>query len=172
MIQKVLHKLNAYVLTNCSFNRGRLKMLKPLSFLLFVGFVSLAHACPPQFICDSSGCQRVSVAACSQNTDSSQAVVAKSVTYGPEHSSFFTNQSAASVAAPQSSPSNQASAPKSGPGTQATASTQYTPSCAENGSCYGDISTINGMPKTTHVQGYYRKDGTYVRGHYRSSGRR
>jgi hypothetical protein len=44
--------------------------------------------------------------------------------------------------------------------------------CAENGSCYGDISSINGMPKTTHVDGYYRSNGTYVRGHYRSSGRR
>jgi len=40
--------------------------------------------------------------------------------------------------------------------------------CAENGSCYGDISNITGLPKTTQVNGYYRKDGTYVRGHYRS----
>lgn len=44
----------------------------------------------------------------------------------------------------------------------------YYPGCAENGSCYGDISTITGLPKTTHVGGYYRRDGTYVRGHYRS----
>ncbi len=40
--------------------------------------------------------------------------------------------------------------------------------CAENGSCYGDISTTTGRPKTVRVKGYYRKDGTYVRGHYRS----
>jgi len=40
--------------------------------------------------------------------------------------------------------------------------------CAENGSCYGDTSTVNGLPKTIHINGYYRKDGTYVRGHYRS----
>lgn len=40
--------------------------------------------------------------------------------------------------------------------------------CAENGSCYGDISSATGRPKTTHVNGYYRRDGTYVRGHYRS----
>lgn len=46
------------------------------------------------------------------------------------------------------------------------------PGCAENGSCYGDTSSVNGMPKTIHVPGYYRKDGTYVRGHYRSRGRR
>ena len=40
--------------------------------------------------------------------------------------------------------------------------------CAENGSCYGDISSATGRPKTERVRGYYRKDGTYVRGHYRS----
>lgn len=40
--------------------------------------------------------------------------------------------------------------------------------CAENGSCYGDISTATGRPKTVSVSGYYRRDGTYVRGHYRS----
>src|SRR6266536_2395160 len=34
--------------------------------------------------------------------------------------------------------------------------------CAENGSCYGDPN-VNGVPKTVHVNGYYRKDGTYVR---------
>ena len=40
--------------------------------------------------------------------------------------------------------------------------------CAENGSCYGDISALTGRPKTVAVSGYYRKNGTYVRGHYRS----
>ena len=40
--------------------------------------------------------------------------------------------------------------------------------CAENGSCYGDISNLTGKPKTVSVGGYYRSDGTYVRGHYRS----
>jgi len=48
----------------------------------------------------------------------------------------------------------------------------HTPSpygCAENGSCYGDISQLTGNPKTVKVKGYYRKDGTYVRGHYRSN---
>ena len=40
--------------------------------------------------------------------------------------------------------------------------------CAENGSCYGDLNA-NGVAKTVHVNGYYRKDGTYVRGHYRSA---
>lgn len=40
--------------------------------------------------------------------------------------------------------------------------------CAENGSCYGDISEATGRPKTVSVKSYYRTDGTYVRGHYRS----
>lgn len=44
--------------------------------------------------------------------------------------------------------------------------------CAENGSCYGDISAETLRPKTVHVKGYYRKDGTYVRGHYRSKPKR
>lgn len=46
------------------------------------------------------------------------------------------------------------------------------PSVAENGSYYGEISEKTGRPKTVHVEGYYRKDGTYVRGHYRSAPRR
>jgi hypothetical protein len=44
--------------------------------------------------------------------------------------------------------------------------------CAENGSCYGDISDLTRRSKTVHIRGYYRKDGTYVRGHYRSNPRR
>jgi hypothetical protein len=47
----------------------------------------------------------------------------------------------------------------------------YAPSgypCAENGSCYGDISPATGLPKTVAVHGYFRRDGTYVRGYYRS----
>lgn len=47
-----------------------------------------------------------------------------------------------------------------------------TPPVAENGSIYGETSPATGRPKTVHVDGYYRKDGTYVRGHYRSAPRR
>jgi hypothetical protein len=43
-----------------------------------------------------------------------------------------------------------------------------TPKVAENGSYYGEISENTGRPKTVHVRGYYRKDGTYVRSYYRS----
>jgi len=39
---------------------------------------------------------------------------------------------------------------------------------AENSSYYGQISEATGRPKTVYVRGYYRKDGTYVRSHYRS----
>jgi len=46
------------------------------------------------------------------------------------------------------------------------------PSVAENGSYYGQISENTGRPKTVHVRGYYRKDGTYVRSHYRSPPRK
>ncbi len=37
---------------------------------------------------------------------------------------------------------------------------------------YGEISSITGRAKTVAVRGYHRKDGTYVRSHYRSSPRR
>ena len=42
------------------------------------------------------------------------------------------------------------------------------PLVAENGSRYGEISPATGKPKTTYVRGYTRKDGTQVRGYYRS----
>lgn len=45
---------------------------------------------------------------------------------------------------------------------------EYKPHVAENGSYYGQISSITHLPKTISVSGYYRRDGTYVRGHYRS----
>lgn len=44
----------------------------------------------------------------------------------------------------------------------------HRPFVAENGSYYGEISKATGRPKTVAVRGYFRKDGTYVRGHYRS----
>lgn len=74
-------------------------------------------------------------------------------------------------------PSTQTQAETYQPGTYQPSPTYqptYQPStpavgpCAENGSCYGDISNLTGRPKTVAVRGYYRRDGTYVRGHYRS----
>lgn len=39
------------------------------------------------------------------------------------------------------------------------------------GSYYGATSCITGLPRTTYVSGYYRKNGTYVQPYYRSSRR-
>jgi hypothetical protein len=71
---------------------------------------------------------------------------------------------------PLPSSANVAPAAPSVPLTSPLAVTSTTPrvGCAENGSCYGDISGATGKPKTVQVNGYYRKDGTYVRGHVRS----
>lgn len=44
----------------------------------------------------------------------------------------------------------------------------YTPRIAENGSHYGQISEVTRLPRTIYVGGYYRRDGTYVRSHFRS----
>jgi hypothetical protein len=37
-----------------------------------------------------------------------------------------------------------------------------------NDSHYGEISERTHRPKTENIDGYYRQDGTYVKGHYRS----
>jgi hypothetical protein len=42
------------------------------------------------------------------------------------------------------------------------------PPVAGNGSYYGEISEKTGLPRDTYVNGYYRRDGTYVRSYYRS----
>jgi molybdate-binding protein len=52
------------------------------------------------------------------------------------------------------------------------ANLRESPGVAENGTYYGQLSDTTGRPKTVYVNGYYRKDGTYVRSHYRSSPRR
>lgn len=41
------------------------------------------------------------------------------------------------------------------------------PGCT-SGNYYGAISCATGLPKTTYVRPYFRKDGTFVSGHYRS----
>ena len=40
--------------------------------------------------------------------------------------------------------------------------------CAENGSCYGDISEVTGRPKTVYIPAYVRGNGARVKSHYRS----
>jgi hypothetical protein len=49
--------------------------------------------------------------------------------------------------------------------------THTTPPTEENGTRYGDISSETGRPRTVPVRGYFRRDGTYVRGHFRSKPR-
>ena len=150
-------------------------MRKLLYLLFLLTIIRAAHACPEQFVCDQSGCNRVPVLSCSALSSSivqPSHSTSNSVVYGPTHSGLFSSQPS-QVHAPASIPA-ALSPVQSQYQSQAQAQLfqSYAPLCAENGSCYGDISSINGMPKTTHVNGYFRKDGTYVRGHYRSSGRR
>jgi hypothetical protein len=137
-----------------------------LAFLaLFVAHSGVnADTCQFTFKCQGSICERVVPSSCTPSTVSNAVVItsptaasqlgATAGSYSP--ATPFVARSNETVKSQDSLPS----APISGVG------------CAENGSCYGDISNINGMPKTTHVNGYFRSDGTYVRGHYRSSGRR
>lgn len=46
------------------------------------------------------------------------------------------------------------------------------PLVAENGDVRGADNDGDGRAEPVHVRGYYRKDGTYVRGHYRAAPRR
>jgi hypothetical protein len=46
------------------------------------------------------------------------------------------------------------------------------PAVAENGDIRGADNDGDGRAEPVHVRGYYRKDGTYVRGHYRARPRR
>ena len=78
------------------------------------------------------------------------------------------NAFAASLAPATRTPSTTGPVPSTPLSTTPAPSRPISVGCAENGSCYGDISTATGRPKTVRVRGYYRKDGTYVRGHYRS----
>jgi hypothetical protein len=44
----------------------------------------------------------------------------------------------------------------------------HVPYIGEDGSYYGQLNSLTGKPKTVYVSGYFRRDGTYVRSHYRS----
>lgn len=59
-----------------------------------------------------------------------------------------------------------------GPGLQYTLPSAPSPGIAENGSYFGELSGTTLRPKTVHVRGYFRRDGTYVQSHYRSRARR
>lgn len=125
---------------------------------------SRADNCQFTFRCQGNICERVLPEFCTVNAPTANVVVnapTSSVTSVDSSVSGSAVTNSAFVRPEQSSGiSSPAPAPPLGSG------------CAENGSCYGDTSNINGMPKTNHVNGYFRSNGTYVRGHYRSSGRR
>ena len=125
---------------------------------------SRADNCQFTFKCQGNICERVLTASCSGNIPTANVVVSAPLSSTISVDSSLTGSTSTSSAfvQPEQRPSNSTLSPSSPIGT----------GCAENGSCYGDISNINGMPKTNHVNGYLRRDGTYVRGHYRSTGRR
>ena len=128
-------------------------MKKIILILTFFLHSILFAECPHTFTCTQQGCVKVSDANCSLPTPlvSSQNSNIETNKFNPQGATFVT--------------------PYPLPPTKQNTYTSPAYGCAENGSCYGDISSVNGTPKTIQVDGYYRKDGTYVRGHYRSSGR-
>jgi hypothetical protein len=138
------------------------------SALLLFLFSTLPAAnaadCGYVFKCANGVCERAAGSECAATTSGGvTTVVTPSARPVGAASAVDTSSSSAVISRPPAvtAPPTTSSNP---PG--------YGAPCAENGSCYGDISTVNGTPKTIHVDGYYRKDGTYVRGHYRSKGTR
>ena len=127
---------------------------------------SRADNCQFTFRCQGNICERVLPASCSVNIPAANVVVNAPLPSATSVDSSVSGSASTNPAfvRPEQSSGNLTPAPVPAPPVGS--------SCAENGSCYGDISNINGMPKTQSINGYYRKDGTYVRGHYRSSGRR
>ena len=125
---------------------------------------SRADNCQFTFRCQGNICERVLPASCSGISPVANVVVTAPPLHAASVDSSVTGSTPtnAAVVQPEQSSGNSTLSPPSPIG----------PGCAENGSCFGDVSNINGMPKTNHVNGYFRRDGTYVRGHYRSSGRR
>jgi hypothetical protein len=143
----------------------KLRNLLVTFLALFIALSGVrADTCQFTFKCQGSLCERVQPSSCTPSTATAGVVITSPAVTSPIGVVAATNSPATSFVFRSSdvskSPENLPSAPISGVG------------CAENGSCYGEISNINGTPKTTHVNGYFRSDGTYVRGHYRSSGRR
>ncbi len=134
-----------------------------LAVIFLFGAANSYADCPYTFSCTPQGCSRVSDAGCTIPTPRMP---------DQEVDGHLNNSKGAIFVVPQSSNSGDSRNSLSGQDdSKSTNVPSPVRSCAENGSCYGDISTVNGMPKTNHVNGYFRKDGTYVRGHYRSRGR-
>ncbi len=123
--------------------------------LLFLFAFSAWAECPSQIQCIDGDCQRIQIPSC--NSPSNVKVIPS------------TTSSSGEVFQKEALAPNVTITPAGDIATRPSESNSvYATPCAENGSCYGDISNVTGLPKTTAVKGYYRKDGTYVRGHYRS----
>lgn len=132
-------------------------MLKKLIALTLVFYslpatLNAEETCATSYVCAGAGCQKVRQ--CSPAVNGG--IVITPSTPGASYRAVPSDGAATNIA------NTNSSAPTTVP------SSRY--SCAENGSCYGDISATTGRAKTVPVQGYYRRDGTYVRGHYRSKG--
>lgn len=129
---------------------------KIISFALLT-FAALApvnaqEACTSSYICTTAGCNKVKQCL----PASAGGMVITPSTPGASYRAVPSDGAATNIASTtSSSPASKPISPYS---------------CAENGSCYGDVSAATGRAKTVPVQGYYRQDGTYVRGHYRSKG--
>ena len=128
-------------------------VIRRLCLLFLVLFSSTIQAeCPTQVECVNGICKNSPIPSCNSSNPAR--------VYSPSQGSLPSGSLSSSELPAQSEVSNSADS-------SASNLVKGYP-CAENGSCYGDVSNITGLPKTTHVDGYYRKDGTYVRGHYRS----
>lgn len=92
------------------------------------------------------------------NSDTPTGQVASS----EDQSSNGTVTPAATV--PSSVPTYQPGYSYSAPSTAYSGSSS---NCVGTG-CYGVISNVTGLPRTTYVHGYFRKNGTYVQPYYRS----
>ncbi len=127
---------------------------------------SRADNCQFTFRCQGNICERVLPEFCTENIPPANVIVnaPPSTATSVDSSASGSTSTIPAFVRPEQSSGNLTPAPTPAPPVGS--------SCAENGSCYGDISNINGMPKTQSINGYFRKDGSYVRGHYRSSGRR
>ena len=137
----------------------KIKFMQKIIYFLLVFLLStnVLAECPHTFTCTQQGCAKVTETSCSIP----EPLIPNQII---NKENFELNTQGATFVSPASNNNKQGSGNNP----------QYVPpaiGCAENGSCYGDTSVINGLPKTTRVDGYFRKDGTYVRGHYRSKGR-
>jgi hypothetical protein len=88
----------------------------------------------------------------------------RSDTLGPVPQPPPSSPAPSGLAVPQVSPLYSASPPPAY--IPPTSATRY--GCSESGSCYGEISPDTGRPKRVYVPGYYKSNGKYVRGYYRS----